>query len=321
MLSAQKSCEASRDERWSSDGLFDKAALSAWNDVVSTRIAEMCIDSEQQHVFKARWAHFGLGPIDIHSFQTAEQTITRSQAMARRSSEEVYALSYMKRGTAVVHHAGSDVFVPEGSFVFVNHALPYSFRFPQNLVAITSHMPLSWLRRWVPQPEALLARTFDATPWGAALAAMLSAIDESGMKDATISRSSIADQLGAFLSLMVGNEPSGESLHQNRMFQRATMILRDRYDDVDLTPCTVAAELNISKRYVHKIFAGNNTTFGAELLALRLSRAADMLKDRRYDAYRMNDVAFACGFSDSSHFARRFREKFGMTPLQVRKQH
>lgn len=315
-------CEVSgsaRDDRWSSHGLSERAALAAWNDVMSTSVAEMTIDTDHEDTFCAEWARYGLGPVDINIFRTAEQTITRSATMARRSSDEVYALSFMQQGTAAVRHAGVDVYVPEGSFVLVSHASPYSFQFPQGAVALTAHMPTSWLRRWVPQPQTMLARTFPARHWGSALAAMLTAIDQCGLEDAALSRSCIADQLGAFLALMNGNDNTSETLHQSRMFQRALQVMRDRYDDVDLDPCTVAAELNISKRYVHKIFAGNNTTFGAELLELRLSRAAEILQDARYAAYRINDVAFACGFSDSSHFARRFRERFGSSPLQIRK--
>jgi hypothetical protein len=106
------------------------------------------------------------------------------------------------------------VHVPQGSFILVNHASPYSFRFPEGAVALTAHMPASRLRRWVPQPETMLVKTFDADAWGGALAAMLSAIDQKGLRDAALSRSCIADQLGAFLALMNGNVSAGESLHQ-----------------------------------------------------------------------------------------------------------
>ncbi|MCW2338883.1 AraC-like DNA-binding protein [Sphingobium sp. B2D3A] len=321
MVSLREASGSERDDRWASTGLSDTGALSAWNDVMSSSVAEMCIDTNHRANFRAQWVRFGLGPIDINNFRTAEQTISRSQAMARRCSEEVFALSYMQQGTAALRHAGIDLHVPEGSFCMVSHASPYSFQFPRGAIALTAHMPSSWLRRWVPQPEAMLARTFDASLWGGALAAMLSAIDQNGLEDAALSRSCIADQLGAFLALMNGNVTTGETLHQGKLFQRAIQIMRDRFDDLELSPATLASELNISKRYVHKIFAGNDTTFGAALLELRLCRAAEMLTDPRYGIYRVADVAYACGFSDSSHFARRFRDRFGAAPLQLRKGH
>ena len=31
------------------------------------------------------------------------------------------------------------------------------------------------------------------------------------------------------------------------------------------------------------------------------------------------EVAEKCGFSDPSHFARRFRKRFGVTPIQYRR--
>lgn len=321
MASHCQMSDCNRDDRWTSQGLSDAAALTAWNDVMSSSVAEMCIDTNQTEIFRAEWTRFGLGPIDINNFRTAEQTISRSLSMARRSSEEVYALSYMQQGTAAVRHAGIDLHVPEGNFVLVSHASPYSFQFPQGAVALTAHMPSSWLRRWVPQPEMMLARTYDVCQWGSALAAMLSTIDQNGLVNAALSRSCIADQLGSFLALMNGDASTSETLHQSKMFQRAIQIMRDRFDDPELSPATLATELGISKRYVHKIFAGNNSTFGAELLELRLCRAAEMLTDPRYRSYRISDVAYACGFSDSSHFARRFRDKFGTAPLQLRKGH
>jgi AraC-like DNA-binding protein len=310
-----------RDDRWTSAGLPDGAALTAWNDVMSHSVAEMWIDTSQTANFKAQWVRFGLGSIDINNFRTAEQTISRSQSMVRRCSEEVFALSYMQQGTAAVRHAGVDLHVPERNFVLVSHASPYSFQFPRGAIALTAHMPSAWLRRWVPQPEAMFGRTFDATEWGGALAAMLNAIDQTGLEDAALSRSCIADQLGSFLALMNGSVTTCETLHQGKLFQRAIQIIRGRFDDLELSPATLAIELNISKRYVHKIFASNSTTFGAELLEIRLRRAAEMLTDPRYAIYRVADVAYACGFSDSSHFARRFRDKFGTAPLQLRKGH
>lgn len=309
---------AERDKQWSSRNLVGNPALSAWNAVMSDCVAEMNIDSAERSTFSARWDRYGLGPIDINNFRTAEQTISRTAAMVRRHPDEVYALSYMQQGSAAVRHAGIDVHVPQGSFILVNHASPYSFRFPEGAVALTAHMPASWLRRWVPQPETMLVKTFDADAWGGALAAMLSAIDQKGLRDAALSRSCIADQLGAFLALMNGNVSAGESLHQGKLFKRALTLMKDRFDEPDLSPHALAAELNISKRYVHKIFAGHNTTFGAELLALRLNHAKDILQDARFAAYRISDVAYACGFTDPSHFARKFRERFGHAPLALR---
>lgn len=310
--------DTSRDSKWTSDELADGARLTAWNDLVSSSVAEMHIDTNTPQGFRAHWQRFGLGPIDINNFRTTQQSISRDSAMARRSREEVYALSYMHQGTAELTHNGVNIHVPERSFVLVNHAVPYNFQFPDGAFALTVHMRDSWLRRWVPQPETLLARAIDASGWGEPLAAVLLTVDQFGLEDAVLPRSVIADQIGAFLALINGNAANGNTLHQGELLERAKRVIRDRHDDPELTPSVIAKELGISRRYVHMIFAHAGTTFGAVLLEMRLLRASNLLKDSRYRAYRIGDVAYACGFSDPSHFARRFRERFQCGPSAFR---
>ena len=311
--------EVDRDTHWSSLGTSDGKVLSAWNRLMTERVAEMTIDSSCKRQFSADWTRFGLGPVDINNFRTSEQTITRSDAMIRRTSEEVFALSYMQRGTASVETNGIQIHVPEGGLVLVSHASPYTMRFPDGAVAMTAHMPSAWLRRWVPQPETMIAKALDVSTWGSPLAALLSTIDKVGLQDAVLSRSDIADQLGSFLALMNGTARCSESLHKSDMIERARRIMRDRLEDLELNPAALSRDLGVSKRYVHKLFASDGTTFGAELAEMRLTRAAQLLRDRRYANYRIADVAYACGFSDPSHFARRFRDRFDATPLSYQK--
>ena len=39
-----------------------------------------------------------------------------------------------------------------------------------------------------------------------------------------------------------------------------------------------------------------------------------MLRDPRYAATSISDIAFACGFGDLSYFNRAFRRRYGATP-------
>ena len=86
------------------------------------------------------------------------------------------------------------------------------------------------------------------------------------------------------------------------------------FHDHELDAGRLAAALGLSPRYVHKILAREGTTYGRELVRVRLDRAAAMLRDRRFDELSIAEIGWRCGFCDPSHFSKRFRDAFGHAP-------
>jgi AraC family transcriptional regulator, positive regulator of tynA and feaB len=65
-------------------------------------------------------------------------------------------------------------------------------------------------------------------------------------------------------------------------------------------------------------FADAGTSFGATLMELRLNRARELLDDRRLVRVGIAEIAWRCGFREPSHFARRFRARYGAAPGDYR---
>jgi AraC-like DNA-binding protein len=59
-----------------------------------------------------------------------------------------------------------------------------------------------------------------------------------------------------------------------------------------------------------------NAGFGQYIRALRVQKATSLLANQNLS---LSEIAFACGFSDQSHFIRSFKEAMGTTPLKFRK--
>jgi AraC-like DNA-binding protein len=319
MESARANGDANRDMRWSTADLPEDQRIDDWVAMLSTTITEMDVTAEDPATFAANWQRYGLGPIDLNFLQAKPQRVQHTPGKATRKSVADYDLLYMKKGPADLRHCGKDMRVSEGSFVLLDNQNPYDLRFPDGSFCLTTHFEDSWLRKWVPHPAKLVAKPIDATnDWGTPLAALLSTIASRGLGDAALSRSIIADQLGSLLALMAGVGEDFASQHQAGLFVRLKRALQDRFDDAELDPATLAQEMGISKRHLHGVFAASGATFGGVLMEIRLARAAEMLVDSRYSGYRIGDIAWACGFADPSHFARRFRERHGASPLEMR---
>lgn len=84
----------------------------------------------------------------------------------------------------------------------------------------------------------------------------------------------------------------------------------------DLRADDVAERLGMSGRSIQHIMKQHGTTFGEEVMAMRLEASFGMLKSGVSDP--IADIAFKCGFADLSTFYRAFRARYGKTPNAFR---
>jgi AraC-like DNA-binding protein len=104
------------------------------------------------------------------------------------------------------------------------------------------------------------------------------------------------------------------------LYARASRLIALRFDDPDLAPAAMANQLRVSPRLLQKVFAERGDTIMARLWEERVTRAAGLLSALDAADRSITDIAFACGFNDSSHFGRVFAARMGMTPSRWRKQ-
>jgi AraC-like DNA-binding protein len=111
-------------------------------------------------------------------------------------------------------------------------------------------------------------------------------------------------------------------VHQNayRMRSDCACVISSRpIFNTDLDATLVAAAVQITPRYVHRLFEGSGETFGQYVLRRRLDETAHRLRDPAHASRSAMEVAFDCGFTDASYFGRCFRRRFGMTPGDYRR--
>jgi AraC family transcriptional regulator, positive regulator of tynA and feaB len=119
-----------------------------------------------------------------------------------------------------------------------------------------------------------------------------------------------------FGALFAPSDPGPVSRHADRLFARIRSVIEDRCADPDFGPAEVAVETGISLRYVQKLLTARGFTCRELVYSIRLDHAAHLL-ERRVSlgtGQPLSEIAYACGFSDYAHFARRFRCRFGCPP-------
>lgn len=100
---------------------------------------------------------------------------------------------------------------------------------------------------------------------------------------------------------------------------RIELYLDQHLSDPDLTPGRIAHEHHISLRQLYNVWSRTNQeTLGQWIIARRLDAARRELARPDAHASPISVVAHRCGFVDTAHFARKFRQAYGMSPREWR---
>jgi AraC family transcriptional regulator, positive regulator of tynA and feaB len=95
----------------------------------------------------------------------------------------------------------------------------------------------------------------------------------------------------------------------------ARTVVDEHLADPDLTPSAVARELAVSVRTLHRAFAESEEPVMAYIRHSRLKQARRELA-APFGRTTVSEVAARWQFSDSSHFIRTFKARYGQTPAQ-----
>ncbi len=306
---------------WSTSTVDPQHALSYWVDMVCHWFLEIDIDAPERSHFRAQLDQLELGPATLFVLETDAQRVQRTRARIAHSPEAYYILIQLSRGEARFSQCGRESRLQPGECVLVDGKQPYEIDCLPTTRTIAVRFQQEWLKGWLPAAEDFAARPFRPTAgWSTALSLVLANLDTAACDQLALPPAVLAEQIAALLALTAGNAGQSSS-GTAKLFARLKQTIRDRCMERDLSPGSVAEIHNISKRYLHHLFAKAGTTFGNELIKARLQSACRLLSDQRFRTLSLREIAARCGFAGASHFARRFQAAFGLGPSEYRDQH
>lgn len=305
-------------QRWSTADVEARDALAYWVDTICKSFLEIDIDSPRRHRFHAQLEQSTLGPATLNIIEADSQNIRRTPARIAHSRYDGYFVLHLRAGQLSFQQYGRESYLAAGDCVLIDCNAPYRLVCRQATRSVVVRCPRDWLRNWIAVPESLAGRPLRPDGgWSATLASALANLDTEGTADLALPESVIAEQIAALLALAAGPYARVER-RSEKLLKRILGTLRARCHEPGLTPAEVAQAHGISKRYLHHLFAQRASTFGDELMRMRLAHAYRLLSDPRFAELNVSEVAARCGFLESSHFARRFRKAYGSAPTEFR---
>jgi AraC-like DNA-binding protein len=268
----------------------------------------------------ARISAWDYGPAVLLSTDASRFGLVRTARHVRSGTEPTLSLAFQHRGRVEFDQLGHQQVVQGRDLMLVDLTAPYTFacatgggnralRVPLDRLAL----PEELVRRATPRLRASplhdLVRSH--LEWIADAAPELSADPgAAALGTATV------ELVRALVVSAAGDDPRRAEVREETLLSRVRAHVRQHLSDPSLTPRTIAAAHNVSLRQLYKACAAGGWSLEQEIIGQRLEDARLRLTTPAGLRRPIGATARACGFADPSHFTRRFRQTYGMTPRE-----
>ncbi len=133
-------------------------------------------------------------------------------------------------------------------------------------------------------------------------------------------RAEIGNSLTELARLLLRDEAVQQPRQSGRsiLCERVKTFVRRHLHQSNLSIEYIARSFHCTKRYLHKAFGESTCSLNQFIWEQRLERCAQDLANAEFGDRSVTEIAFSWGFSNSSHFSRTFRQRFGMPPSVYR---
>jgi AraC-like DNA-binding protein len=309
---------------WSTDSIAPTRRFEEWREACCQQVYALTPERQERVPFNGRLLHHRTGPLDVvdvhcdgHLVQRRPQDIRQQPSSTCYVYRQLEGTAWFEqRGRHLVAHAG-DIVIADPNVAFSTGAQG-SFDFRLWRLERARIEPMLAVR-----PGELPMIKLERRSAGAAL--IHSWLDALLHHYAGMPAHSLDLAVGTLCTLVAdaaGLAPEmrerGRDSRRAAQLQRVLRLLEMRCSDPDLNAETVAGEFAMSLRALHQLFEPSGRTFHEQLTDARLRKAQTLLCDAAHARLSTVEIGFAAGFRETSTFYRRFRQRFGMPPGEMR---
>ncbi|MER7702553.1 helix-turn-helix domain-containing protein [Kitasatospora sp. NPDC097605] len=230
-------------------------------------------------------------------------------------------VTLLETGTARLEQDGREADLGPGDLVVHDLARPFRLDFTRAFRTKSLVLPRDVLGLSESETAQVTARRFGAdTPLGCLLAPLLAGLVD-GVGDfpprtlKLVARNTV-DLLGMLADEVLGRTAADSTGGDRALLLRIQEFIDRNLADPELSPEAIARAHQISLRYLHKLFEGEDATVRRWIQRRRLKECRHDLALHRNTT--ISAVAHRWGFTSAAHFSRVFRDAYGMAPREWR---
>ncbi|WP_257165756.1 helix-turn-helix domain-containing protein [Bradyrhizobium sp. SRS-191] len=319
--------EAERQRSWNTAAVQPEEQFSYYREAICQAFMNLTPEPARGTGFAAEVQHVSLGNGAINRVTFPEHIVRRSRSDIAASGERCFYLNLKLAGRCTILQDEHEVSLSAGQVGIFDSDRTFVLQHDRgpSLGVISFRVPADALFGRLPaERDVEPTRLSDDPCLDPLIVETARSLNANALRLASDDATALFDVLLDLVALSVSRRGRREA-HATASFADATTLalrraIHERLREPGLTVATIASVVGISERYVHKLLARAGTSFSELVMARRLDGVARDLRDPACAGHDIGRIAFDWGFSDLSHFTRRFKQRFGLRPRDWRVQ-
>jgi AraC-like DNA-binding protein len=309
-----------RSLKFSTTGIPAANRMELWAHHNAKALISLDIRTMDEAPLSAAEVNLHLPSLQFAHVKGSPQVIERNEKYIRQNPMDVVAVFFALEGEAFFYYQGGLEALRPGQAVMYDVDRPFMRGFSSGVREMVLTIPREEYRELSGGRDVVRPKVFDFNRQGAADLHMhaLAKLVSATLRDPAANPQSAEHRALELLGLLTAGCRSGTG---EGYLAAAKACIEDRLGNPALSPAVVAAAVGVSERHLARIFAAENGEPPSHyILARRLELARSILADPRRSTTPVGAIAGQTGFASQSYCSRAFKARFGVTPVQARRE-
>lgn len=307
---------------WSTDAFEVQQRHEAWDQALCSLYGRWTSARPACSGFSARVEYHTLQNFSVVECICDPCAATRGRIELQADDRDFIALQLVLAGAEQIRFDREQYELVPGDIFIWDSTRPMDFRVTARLHKISVLLPLSRFQAWLPQDWQDIDRLLRPRTGAAALlASYIESLSPRTRPDSLKHCDALVETtIGLLINSLDVDAPTAPESQRDMHLGSVRHYIAQHLTDADLSPARIALASRISVRYLHWLFEGTGSSVSQYIIRERLQRCRRDLENPAIPARKLIDVAVAAGFNDVTHFSRRFKQEFGLSPRDFRQQ-
>jgi AraC family transcriptional regulator, positive regulator of tynA and feaB len=307
---------------FSTDDLEPRDRYDCWHEVICKYVIPHDSVPDCPQAFAASLDAAELADLSLVSFDAGSMSCRHEKHHLDETADELI-LVRQTRGHMVIRQGDRSVSLEPGEMTLVEPRVPYDARLAAGTSLLVTKFPRRNMIERVGRIDQFIARKLTADFGQTGLLSdflrVLPAHTEALSATAAQVSDQLLDLLAAGLWKLGGDEIARVTSSRALLRMQLRAVIERSVEDHTIDAKGIAKSVGIGLRYANAILSEDDTSVGRLLQARRLEHCRRALANPLKMHRSISDIAYSLGFTDMTHFGRRFRQAFGMLPSDYRR--